>query len=233
MKLIQFELFGDFGHFKKFYTTSSPLTFSFPPPPTIRGILGAILGLDKTEYLDVLSPNQCKVGVSIDAPIKRIRVGLNHINTKGGYWGLKLGRTQIRTEILKDPKFIIYVWLADNTLFQQLETQLKNHQTVYTISLGLSEMLANFRWVNLLTAEHVENASGAICSVIPVTEIDNDRFHLESGKRYLKERIPIIMSQDRVVSLYQDVMIEASGQPFQSTAKNLWKVGEGQFVYLF
>jgi len=233
MKLIRFELFGDYGHFKKFYTTSSPLTFSFPPPPTIKGILGAILGLDKTNYLEILSPSQCKVGISIRAPIKRIRVGFNHINTKGGYWGLKMGRTQIRTELLKDPKFLIYIWLADELLFQQLETQLKNHQTVYTISLGLSEMLADFRWIDSFTAEYVENAKGSICSILPIPELDNVHFQLEPGRRYLKERIPIIMNQERIVSLYQDVMIEKTGQPFQSTAKNLWRIGDDQFVYLF
>ncbi|MDI3478645.1 MAG: CRISPR-associated protein Cas5h, partial [Thermoanaerobacterium sp.] len=33
MKSLIFDIYGDFGHFKKYYTTSSPLTFSFPPPP--------------------------------------------------------------------------------------------------------------------------------------------------------------------------------------------------------
>ena len=51
MKSLIFDIYGDFGHFKKYYTTSSPLTFSFPPPPTIKGMLGAIGGISKTEYL--------------------------------------------------------------------------------------------------------------------------------------------------------------------------------------
>jgi len=53
MKVLVFDIWGDYGHFRKFYTTTSPLTFSFPPPPTIAGILGAIYGTDKktNEYL--------------------------------------------------------------------------------------------------------------------------------------------------------------------------------------
>jgi len=38
METLVFDVKGDLGHFRKFYTTSSPLTFSFPPPPTVRGI---------------------------------------------------------------------------------------------------------------------------------------------------------------------------------------------------
>jgi len=55
MKVLVFDLFGDFAHFRKYYTTTSPLTFSFPPPPTIAGILGAIYGASKEEYLDIFS----------------------------------------------------------------------------------------------------------------------------------------------------------------------------------
>lgn len=233
MKLLQFELYGDYAHFKKFYTTSSPLTFSFPPPPTIKGMIGAILGIDKTEYLNVLDSSQCKVGISVVNQVKRVRVGLNHINTKGGYWGLKLGRTQIRTELLKDPKFMIYVWLANETLMNHLEMFLRAHQTYFTLSLGLSEYLADFRWINSVFAQYNENVSGEICSVVPIVELNNENFHLEPGKLFIKERMPVEMGQDRVVSLYQDILLEANGNSFQSMVKRAWNIGSDKYVYLF
>ncbi len=34
-----FNLWGDLGHFKKPYTTTSPLSFAFPPRPTLAGII--------------------------------------------------------------------------------------------------------------------------------------------------------------------------------------------------
>jgi len=233
MRLLQFELFGDYAHFKKFYTTSSPLTFSFPPPPTIKGMIGAILGLEKTEYLNVLTSSRCKVGISVVSQVKRVRVGLNHINTKGGYWGLKLGRTQIRTELLKDPRFMVYIWLADDTLCNQLENYLKAHETYFTLSLGLSEYLADFRWIGSLSAQYEENVSGEICSIIPIAELNNGNFHLEPGKHFTKERIPVEMNQNRVVSLYQDVMFEANGKSFHSLARRIWNIGSEKYVYLF
>lgn len=53
MQVLVFDIWGDYGHFSRFYTTTSPLTFSFPPPPTIARILGAIYGAGKNEYLNM------------------------------------------------------------------------------------------------------------------------------------------------------------------------------------
>ena len=76
MKVLIFDIWGDFGHFRKFYTTSSPLSFSFPPPPTIAGILGAIYGTDKfkNEYLRVFNYKNCRIALKILNPIKKIRM---------------------------------------------------------------------------------------------------------------------------------------------------------------
>ena len=44
MKCLVFDIKGDYGHFKKYYTTSSPLTFSIPPRTTVSGMIGALIG---------------------------------------------------------------------------------------------------------------------------------------------------------------------------------------------
>ncbi len=106
MKILVFDIFGDYGHFRKFFTTSSPLTFSLPPPPTIYGLLGAISGQDKREYLSIFS-EKTKISIQFLRPIKKTRMGLNLVETKGT--GLKKPlscknpRTQILTEFVGDP----------------------------------------------------------------------------------------------------------------------------------
>ncbi|NLJ37176.1 MAG: CRISPR-associated protein Cas5, partial [Candidatus Atribacteria bacterium] len=112
MKYLAFDIYGDYAHFKKFYTTSSPLTFSIPPPPTIGGMIAAICGIDKKNYLDILSFTKCQYAIRILNPIHKVRMGLNHINTKGNAWQLiskknHEPRTQIRTEFLKSPRYRI------------------------------------------------------------------------------------------------------------------------------
>ena len=47
MNFLIFKLQGDFAHFKRHYTTTSPLSFDFPPRTVLSGLVGAILGLSK------------------------------------------------------------------------------------------------------------------------------------------------------------------------------------------
>jgi len=101
MKVLVFDIYGDYGHFRKFYTTTSPLTFSFPPPPTIAGILGAIYGADKSEYLKIFGYDFCKTALKIVNPIKKVRMGINLINTKDNKYFqlLKKANHEPRTQI--------------------------------------------------------------------------------------------------------------------------------------
>ena len=49
-RVIVFDVWGDYAHFRKNYSTSSPLTYSFPPRTALSGLIGAIAGLDKSNY---------------------------------------------------------------------------------------------------------------------------------------------------------------------------------------
>ncbi|MDQ7055758.1 MAG: CRISPR-associated protein Cas5 [Persephonella sp.] len=82
IKILSFDIWGEFGHFKKFYTTSSPLTFSVPPPTAVFGMLGAVLGFGKDEYLNYINADTTKIGIQILKPIKKIRMSINLIDTK-------------------------------------------------------------------------------------------------------------------------------------------------------
>jgi len=134
MKAAVFDIYGDYGHFGKQYTTSSPLTFSFPPPPTVKGIIGAILGFDKNSYHTKLDQAGLKLGVSILSPIRHSRITINHINTKGGHWTIEHGRIQIRTEFLCFPRYRLYISLSDGDVYESLKKMLISHQTVFTLS---------------------------------------------------------------------------------------------------
>ena len=74
-QFIVFELWGDYAHFRKFYTTSSPLTYPFPPKPTIIGILSSILGFDKknNEYLKHFEKDTFLIALQLINPVKKIK----------------------------------------------------------------------------------------------------------------------------------------------------------------
>lgn len=102
MKCLVFDIWGEYGHFRKFYTTSSPLTFSIPPRTTICGIIAAIIGLDKDEYLNHFSKAKANIAIQLNNPINKTRISYNLINTKTAKMYSKIkDRTQVTFELLK------------------------------------------------------------------------------------------------------------------------------------
>jgi len=239
MKVLCFDIWGDYGHFRKFYTTSSPLTFSFPPPPTLTGIIGAIYGAERDEYLEIFSFSKCRIALRIMNPVKKVRMGINLINTKGKHWSLHRDkyhepRTQIRTEFLREPCYRIYFSHKDQYLQKKLAEQLLLHESVYTPSLGLSELIANFRFEGEFEAEFRETGGFVdLSSPVIFSNIIDGNIEIESGKRYFKEKIPIMMNQDRVVECYGDVIFEADGKSIKANVKNYCALENGENVTFF
>lgn len=239
MKVLVFEIWGDYGHFRKFYTTSSPLTFSFPPPSTIAGIVGAIYGSRKDEYLKIFIGAQCKIALKIVTPVKKVRMGIGLINTKGGYWSLYSNkhhepRTQIRTEFLKDPYFRIYFTHEDEKIFKTIVKLLKEHKSTYTVSLGLSELLADFKYIGEYNSE-VKSDRGLVELQTPVTEskLLKEGLEIESGKKYFKEKMPIKMNIERIIEKYDDIIFEPDGETIKAKVMTYYKLENGENITFF
>jgi CRISPR-associated protein Cas5h len=235
MKVLVFDIFGEFAHFRKFYTTSSPLSFPFPPPPTIFGMLGAILGIDRKEYLETFSFENCKIALQIVNPIKKIRLGLNLINTKGNIWiPLKKknhdARTQVKTEFIRDPRYRIYFYHENEELFNKLAENIKNHKSYYTFSLGLSELLGDFQFMGIKEFTEKENGEIYVSTLIPISLILENKIIFEEGKSYFRERIPLIMNSNRIVERYEDVIFESQGNSIKVKVDKYYQGDDGTNV---
>lgn len=231
MKVLVFDIWGDYGHFRKFYTTSSPLTFSFPPPPTVYGLLGAISGKDKMRYLDIFN-EKTKIGIQFLKPIRKVRMGINLVETKGT--GLKRPlscknpRTQILTEFVKEPRYRIFVSHTNDGILSDLAEKIKGHKTIYTISLGLSELLADFSFIGLVNAEEKQNTGFIdIFTVVPFSLIQRNGVKVEEGKKYIKEKIPAEMKPERIVTRYEDVLFDIDGKSLQVNVQKYWELENG------
>ncbi|HOA56293.1 MAG TPA: CRISPR-associated protein Cas5, partial [Clostridiales bacterium] len=77
MKVLCFRFFGDFGHFRPYYTTTSPVTYSLMPPTAIMGVIGTILGLEKDKYYKILQEAGTRIGVGIVSPVRKKNIGIN------------------------------------------------------------------------------------------------------------------------------------------------------------
>ncbi|RKY84621.1 type I-B CRISPR-associated protein Cas5, partial [candidate division KSB1 bacterium] len=79
--LIIFDLFGPIAHFRKFYTNSSSLSYSFPPRTTVTGLIAGILGMERDSYYDEFNSSRCSVAISIKNKIRKIMQTVNLLNT--------------------------------------------------------------------------------------------------------------------------------------------------------
>jgi CRISPR-associated protein Cas5h len=234
-QILAFKLWGDFGHFKKYYTTTSPLTFEFPSPPTLIGIVSAIIGLDKNEYLNYFKdPDKYNISLIVNAPIKKVRWTENLIDTKQHFFNIK-NRTQIRTEFLKNPSYVVYFYHDDEFVYKQLKEHLQSHTSVYTISLGLSELLANFDYLGEFSIKPVSVKNWVeLDSVLPMSKLDEDPsvdFHVDS--EIFKVNYPVHMRPDRFVDIREDILFERNGKTINCRLKQYWETEKGNRIVFF
>ncbi len=245
MKTIVFDLWGDWAHFKKFYTTASPLSFHFPPITALKGIIGSILGLskDKSEanfYLKELEGLYC--AIQLMKPVKTFRIGSNWIETKKARYLSRIasekGRYQTIIELIKDPFYRIYVAHPENNaLFEKLAELLKEHKSIYTPYLGITEHIANFKFVEE-TIAHVRDTDAytTIHSVISAENLKQDAgpaVQIQEGLAYQRDRIPVSMDEHRMVIRYESVLYEMKA--FSVTVKPVqyWELENGSNIHFF
>jgi len=225
-RVIVFDVWGDYAHFRKNYSTSSPLSYSFPPRTALSGLIGAIAGLDKLDYFSWFFRDNAMIGCRIMAPVKKVRIGENLIDTKTALkMHLIKNRTQIRFEFVKDPKYRIYFSHSDEKFYEKVEEMLSSHQSVYTPCLGLSEHICNFEYVG----EYERMAAGEeiqeIDSVVPGKFIQETEF--EEGKEYFSEVMPCEMGKAREVTDYREILFERNGKSIRAKASGLWVLENG------
>jgi CRISPR-associated protein Cas5h len=230
MKVLVFDVWGEFGHFRKHYTTTSPLTYSVPPRTAIAGMIGAISGLGKDEYLRYFSKKDANIAVKIGCPIKKTRIAENLIDTKIAPMMSRIKtRTQIRFELLKDVRYRIYFSHSSEEIYDKLYSMLKEHKSVYTLCLGLSEHIANYEFIGEMEAvSELLDSEREIHSIIPEKELLKINF--EEGKEYFSETIPIEMLPDREVTEYGKVFFEKNAQSITANVNNLWRLENGEGI---
>ncbi len=226
-RVIVFDVWGDYAHFRKNYSTSSPLTYSFPPRTALSGLIGAIVGLDKTEYFREFFRDGAKIGCKIIKPVKKVRIGENLIDTKSAVkMHLIKNRTQIRFEFVKDPNYRIYFTHSDSKFFKSFRCFLENHQSVFTPCLGLSQLICNFQFVGEFGLKASGEEMQTIDSVVPGKCIVQPQF--EEGKEYFSEVMPCEMGEEREVTDYREILFERNGMGIKAKARELWEVENGE-----
>jgi len=234
MKFLVFDIWGDLAHFRRGYTTTSPLTYPFPPRTVISGIIAAILGLKRDSYYEILNSKNTLFGLQILNPIKKIKINQNLIDTKTGFflWDNKGQRTQIPFEYLKEPKYRIFANLKNTNLFENLINLLSMHKTIYTIYLGISECIANFKFVGVFDSSKIERKDISVNSIIEFNNLKNFEIVLEEEKNYGKIKMPGDFNKERIVTKFNEFIYEENAKNIRIKAQNIiyYKINNANII---
>jgi len=196
------------------------------------GLLGAIIGLEKesNKYLQHFTIEKLSIAIKIINPIKKTMIAQNLIDTKnalGPGMNLITQRTQVSFEYIKSPKYRIYLTHTNKETFNKLKRNLHDHKSVYTPVLGLSENIADFKYIGEYEAlSRTTDDYVPINSVVPLSLINIDEQKIfDYEAEYFSERLPIEMTPERVVTKFDDILFERTGKPLNLLLKeNFYRI---------
>lgn len=251
-EILIFDIGSEYGHFRKYNTTTSPLTYSIPTRTAIAGILGAILGMER-ETADGVYPEGAipvqeffgkanyDIAVQILNPVKKENVAINLINTAGArehFYNLtKAGRTQIEFELLKEPRFRVYLAMNDQVTLNKLAERIRLKKHHFSPYLGLAQFTADVDFVEMTKAECIQSNGSEYVEFITAVNLSKvtgePPVEFDYSAIYSANNMPMEMNRVREVQEYSEILIEKNGQPVKARAKEYYKVNNhGNILFL-
>jgi len=193
--VLVFDIKGEMALFRKPYTTTSMVSFPFPPPTAIAGILGAIVGLENgadeggksARYWHHLAGTQ--VTLAVRAPLRWIQTAVNLTNVKEPE---KAPHIRVKQQLVKNPEYRVYV--KGGELYGKLRERLEKRESVYTLCLGVAYALADVEYVGEFP-ESRDEEEAPVRSVLPIydgVEVDV----LKTGSLH-RETVPYRFTTER------------------------------------
>ncbi len=222
MKCFSFRLSGRLGHFRKFYTTASALSYDFPPPTTIRGLIAAVVGCE--DYIKTTS--EFNIGIVIERVEGKMFLGLNLLNIKDPK---KLVRTQANRQVLINPSYRIHL-CGQGDLFETFADMVQEGKSHYHPYLGKTSYPARLEPIGFQQAVFV-GKSDCIYGVFP-PDCTSNLIEVLKQRPVFKDRIPISFQEGRKSPSYIDIFYTTKDNPLSGEFINIYKVGV-DYVYLF
>jgi CRISPR-associated protein Cas5h len=228
-KVLCFDLFADYAQIKTYYTTMSPLSFAIPTGTMLRGLLGALTGIEKEKAPEYF--HEVDLAVELLNPVEKINIPENLLKTvKMSHFSRFDSRKPTNIEFVKNPRYRIYITTDNADIYADIEKHLKEHTSVYTLSLGISEALANFENVESTSVKAASGGIVPVASMVPTDAIHDVRFE---DSEVFTATIPVKMKNDREVIEYREFAYERSGKPVYVETNQTKLLGNGKHVIFF
>jgi len=203
---VVFEITGRMAMFRKPYTTTSSISFAFPPPSAIAGLICAIVGISHGSDGNACSASYwrelggTKVGAKIRNPIVWLRQAVNFKELAAKT------RFPVKHQFLSNPSYQIYV---SGGVERRLVSFLEQGRFIYTPFLGVAYALADIRYGGSFEELAVKDDCVTIDTVVPWDEsLEIDV--LASGGCF-KELVPFRMDEER--QLLESAMVLYATSP--------------------
>ena len=237
MRLIVFDVAGYIAHFRKYFSTTSALSYAFPPRTTISGMIAGILGYERDGYYELLSSENCKIGLQIRKPIRRIVQMVNYLMTDKeamDAWYKKLLRrpltnrqlvsisqpAQVHAElVVADGQYLselcyrVFFSHDDEALMKNLKNRLIERRFCYPPSLGAANNIATIDYIQTMEAEVFHPKEEVEVSTVTPTSIVKSISPQEGLRIYIEELVPADFSPDRILRRRESYIYEGSGKP--------------------
>jgi CRISPR-associated protein Cas5h len=254
-EILIFDISGEYGHFRKYNTTTSPLTYSIPTRTAIAGMLGAILGMEREicdgvypegaiSVQEFFSKENAEISIQILNPVKKVNIGFNllNIDKKSDFYRIEkrknhFPRTQIEFELLKYPKYRVFFGMNDNEKFKELTKRIKKKNHHFTPYFGLAQFTADIEFVDLTEFKLIENNNADLIEIITAVNLSQtfseNPVEFDYSAMYAANNTPIEMNKNREVQEYSEVLIEKNGKPIKAKVKKFYTVSKyGNIAFL-
>lgn len=239
MKVLAFDIWAEYAHYKKIYATTSALSYCLPIKTAMYGYVGAILGFEKSgnEYLKFFQDKNCLIGIQILKPIVMQRININLRATLGRMKSTD-NRKPTTMEFVYQPKYRIYFNHTNNDIHSQLKKQLQNKDAVYTPTMGIANLISNFEYFGEVDAKLIQEPS----KVVSIQSVIAKKYFISFDVEALKEKFSEIIEQsmyaiemdlDRNVTERDDILLERKAKTIDAFLSQYYHLSNGSNISLF
>jgi len=231
-EIIAFDLYGDYALFKKPWCNREQQSYLIPPKTALIGLLGAILGYNRRNYLNKLNFDEIYTGIKLVSEEGRELHGFNFMHGKNldkitkklsNPYRNPTGKGSLsptRLEYIKNPYYRIYLHFESESLKVKIQNHLRNNKCIFPPYLGQVNLFANiddYSETNFLERKIKYSDTTVPSEMVEVTEIN---------RKIYTERLPFKMNSDRSSPIYKSIAIIKDGEiPLKELERNNCLVG--------
>lgn len=225
MNCIVFTAKSKYAKFRKAYTTTSTFTHLLVPPTAVRGLIGAILGIDRVDLYKETVDLDIAVQVINEVNKDTQSFNLNIMNSEKG----KSFSYPSNIEFLRDVEYRIFIKSSNVELLSKIEKALNDENYFYTPYLGGTEHICKLNYEGLQSCEKLVEGEYSVCTAFDKKRAK--RINLADTVVY-SDNLPTKFDEKRAYIEYKKIYFPVDNNVVSIISDNIYKVGDRYVEFL-